>query len=715
MIRKLGLVLLSAVFTQMVIGQASSYTIQKAFFSSEKYDEFSPVFYKNGLVFCTNRNPNYISDYYDQQNKGLFKIYFVDTTSLEKWHSPRLFSKNLKTRYNDGPVTFSRNLDTIYYSRNLEVEGKLSDNSKTRNKLGIFYAVFNGKEWTNVRELRINNEWYNVTTPCLSPDGKKLFFSSDKPGGFGGYDLYYCEWKNDYWDDPVNLGPTINTNGNEGYPFINPAGELFFSSDGYPGLGGKDIFYSRLKDGKWLHPVLLDPPINSEYDDFGIITDSLISRGYFSTNRNKSVDIYHFETNFPQIFYSELQKVNQYCFTFSDSGKIAIDTINLEYIWDFGDGKKASGESVTHCFKGTGRYNVKLNIVERATGSLFFSKLIYNLDLRDFEQPYINSPDIVTQGDSIEFDGLKSFLPGYKILNYSWDFIDGGKMIGEKVKHAFKESGEFLVNLGLTLKSDSSGIIHKTGSSKKILVLNKNQKRPLNKSKADSIRTSFPDIRKYSNAHIKTIYSAETEIKRESVYKVELLSSKTKINSGNNYFVKVPPEYSIMEHFDPSDSIYHYLIDQQSDLMAVYPTYMEMRKKGYKDVHVILSLLEDPAEKELYNILKTFGNQADLYFDISNKFTSKAYIFLDQIIRIINKYPEIKLEIGVYTDNLNTHENNLISSQQRALMIANYLVTRRVKPNRLVAKGYGESKPVASNYLEINRRLNRRIEFTIVR
>ncbi len=161
-----------------------------------------------------------------------------------------------------------------------------------RNKLGIFYAVLEGKKWTKIRELRFNNEWYNVTTPYLSPDGKRLYFASDKPEGYGGSDLYYCEWKNDYWSDPVNLGPVINTKGNESYPFVNPAGELLFSSDGHPGLGGKDIFFSRPKDNDWLPPVRLDPPVNSQYDDFGIITDSLMSEGYFSSKRNKSVDIF---------------------------------------------------------------------------------------------------------------------------------------------------------------------------------------------------------------------------------------------------------------------------------------------------------------------------------------------------------------------------------------------------------------------------------------
>src|ERR1035437_11092455 len=98
-------------------------------------------------------------------------------------------------------------------------------------------------------------------------------------------------YQDSYWGEPVNLGPVINTTGNESYPFINASGDLFFSSDGHPGLGGKDIFFSQFSDTSWLAPVHLDPPVNSKFDDFGIITDTLFNEGYFLFNRKKSIDI----------------------------------------------------------------------------------------------------------------------------------------------------------------------------------------------------------------------------------------------------------------------------------------------------------------------------------------------------------------------------------------------------------------------------------------
>ncbi|HEX7494425.1 MAG TPA: PKD domain-containing protein, partial [Bacteroidales bacterium] len=528
MARKLVSVIMVAFLSQIILGQSETYSVKKASFSSDKYDEFSPVYYKNGIVFCSNRNLS-LSNRSTSQNKGLFKIYYIDTTGKADWESTKLFSKNLTTILNDGPVTFNSLRDTVYFSRNQDVSSKLSDISNPRNKLGIFSAVLIGGQWTKIRELRINNEWYNITTPCLSPDGKRIYFASDKPGGYGGSDLYYSQWKNDRWEDPINLGPAINTKGNESYPYINSSGELFFSSDGHPGHGGKDIFFSYFSDTAWIAPVCLDPPINSRFDDFGIVTDAQMKEGYFSTNRDKSIDIYHFKTNLPQILYNTIQKENQNCFMLNDTGALEIDATHLKYVWDFGDGEKASGIVVRHCFKGAGKYNVKLDVIDKATGNLFLSKLEYNLELLDYKQPYINSPETAVKGDTLSLDGVRSNLPGFKVLSYYWDFGDGYRSFGDNVRHAYKEKGEFIVNMQLTLKSELTGDIHKTGVSRKILIFNDIREKESYLTGKASLKTTLPDIRNSENALIKIRYSAESEFMKDAIFNVELLSSRKRI------------------------------------------------------------------------------------------------------------------------------------------------------------------------------------------
>lgn len=693
--------------------QQDTYTIKKATFSSDLYDEFSPVFYKKSIVFCSNRDNN-LTSYSTSQDKGLFKIYYIDTTKKKTWRNSALFSKSLTTRLNDGPVSFNSSMDTIIFSRNLEVSNSLRDISSQRNKLGLFSAILVNGNWSKIKELRINNEWYNVTTPCLSPDGKKLFFASDRPDGYGKYDLYYCIWRGDYWDDPVNLGPNINTTGNEAYPFINAAEELFFSSDGYPGLGGKDIFFTHYADATWMSPIPLDPPINSSFDDFGIITDSAMNSGYFSSNRGKSIDIYQFNTNIPQIFYAEFQKKNQYCFQFSDSGAITVDTLNLRYVWDFGDGQKAFGSIVRHCFPGPGKYDVKLTIIDKASGNLFFSKLSYKLDLKDFEQPYISSPDFLMMENEVEFDGLKSFYPGNEILSYVWDFGDGTRLVGEMVKHAYKTGGNFVVKLGLTLK-DSHGNIHKAGSSKKIVVFSSTQERSdYELMKPDSINDLL-DIRKYRNAHIETVYSAESEFKADGEFQVELISSNTKIRMDSSIFRNVPKNYSVKEIYDKNEGIYSYIVDQQNSLMATYFAYKEIMGCGFQTARTKFEILNDPAARELNNLKKVFGVLTDTYFDNNNRLTSKGYILLDQIVKIMNKYPVVKLEISVYTDNTGSPDNKLNFSRVYAQSIVDYLTDRGVASSRLIVKGYGGTKPIAPNFIKTDRTLNRRVDFYIVR
>ncbi len=351
--------LTTLLLTTASYGQLKTYDVEKAKLSSNKYDEFAPVFYRNGLVFCTNRNEG-IKTYSDDNDKSPFKINYIDLDKKLYWNDAALFSKELTSRLNDGPVSFNRSGDTLYFSRNLIVDGRISDIGGARNKLGVFSAVLSNGKWGKVRDLRFNLEWYNITTPWLSPDGQRLYFASDKPDGFGGFDLYYCQWKIDYWDNPVNLGPLVNTTGNEAYPFVNSEGAVFFSSDGHGGLGGKDIYYTKQLGSAWLTPVPLDPPINSKYDDFALIADSVLDEGYFSSKRGSSIDIYHYKTNIHQVFYSSEQRTNEYCFRFSESEKVlidekySIDEKYVRYVWLFGEGIQEQGLKVEHCFPGTG-------------------------------------------------------------------------------------------------------------------------------------------------------------------------------------------------------------------------------------------------------------------------------------------------------------------------------------------------------------------------
>ncbi|MCJ7448040.1 MAG: PKD domain-containing protein [Bacteroidales bacterium] len=707
------IILISFTLNQLSTGQQETYTVTKAPFSSKKYDEFCPVYYKNGIVFSTNRQSGSLTNYSSSQDRGQVKINYIDTTGKVAWRKSGLFSKSLKTHFNDGPVTFSSRGDTIYYSRNLQVDGNYRQLSTLRNKLGIFRAVLEGEKWTKIHEMGFNNEWYNITMPCLSPDGKRLYFASDRPDGYGGADIYYSQWRNGYWEDPVNLGPLVNTKGNESYPFINNAGEFFFSSDGHEGLGGKDIFVTKQQGTGWYPPVRLDAPVNSEFDDFGIITHANKNEGYFSSNRGKTIDIFRFNSDLLQVWLSEPQKENQYCFTISDTGSIQIDTLRLRYKWDFGDDSKVYGTNVRHCFPGPGRYSINLDITDRRTGNLFFRKLTYDIEIVDNDQPFISSPDYAIIGEAVEFDGLKSYCPGYNVTGYFWNFGDGTTEYGERVNHTFGESGEYNVRLGLTLKSQTTVDVVKRAVTKKVIVFRSEQDRASYIAGRPVVRQNLTDIRHFENVKVNGLYSAETDFSREAVFQVVLLSSRAKTNLYSTFFRNVPAKYTVKELFDAEAGTWSYIVDEQMNLMATYPAYNEMVASGHSDARVRIFILKDPAEKELYILEKNNSLLTDTYFDANNSLTTRAYIMLDQVVMLMNKYPGIGLEIGVHTDNQGVSSNNLSLSQSRAQVIVNYMINRGISSKRLTAKGYGGNRPIASNTYPTDRRLNRRIDFTI--
>lgn len=691
-----------------ILSQQQPYMVKKAPFSTDQNDEFAPVFYRNGLVFCTDKGQAVNS-----QGQRTVKLYYADTTQNKR--SVKLLSKDLTTKLNDGPATFNRGFDTIYFSRNLVVDGSLKMLSTFRNKLGLFYAVTDEKGWGRVREMRFNTEWFNITMPCLSHDGKRLYFTSDKPDGIGGLDIYYSNWKNGYWEDPVNLGPKVNTEKNETYPFINETGELFFSSDGHPGLGGKDIFVTKQRGSDWYPPVRLNAPVNSEYDDFGIVTTPTMDEGYFSSNRGKSVDIYKFRSELIQVWFSEPQKENNYCFAVLDTGNLQVDTLRLEYVWDFGDNIKASGTRATHCFPGPGSYKVNLDIIDRLTGKLFFRKLSYDLQIIDYDQPYINSPDQAVAGEAVAFDAMKSWCSGYTITGYYWDFGDGTQKTGAGPEHTYSKAGEYDVRLGLALKSQVNGTIVKRAVTKKVKVFGSVSERNSFLANKPAIEKSYLDIMHYDNAIIKNYYSAEAEMLKEAVFQVEILSSGTRLELSNPIFRSVPSKYKVTEVQYPETGTWSYIIDQEMSLMAAWPAFNEMINSGFRGTVVRLNVLKDPAERELNILKRNYGVMTDTYFDARDRLVTNAYLMLDQVVMLMNKYPGLKLEIGVHTDNQGVPATLQFQSQKRAEVIMNYLINRGINSSRLTAKGYGSVRPIASNATWLDRRQNRRVEFSVIK
>ncbi len=204
--------------------------------------------------------------------------------------APEEFSKELNTKYHEGPLTFSADGSRVIFTRNNYNEGKSRKSADNVTKLKLYSADLRDGGWANVQELPFNSDEYSSGHPALSRDGKSLYFVSDRPGGRGGTDVYVARFDGGVWSQPLNLGPQINTKGDEMFPFVDENNVLYFASSGHPGsLGGLDIYHTSLNGGNQ-QVFHLEAPINSKADDFGLITDGTRSTGYFSSNRLKGDD-----------------------------------------------------------------------------------------------------------------------------------------------------------------------------------------------------------------------------------------------------------------------------------------------------------------------------------------------------------------------------------------------------------------------------------------
>ncbi len=276
----------------------------------EKPDYLPKILDRDKDKFVVNEMPNINTEYADFGAKPLNnKLYFVSardtkgkTYSWDKQPFLDIYQADyvdgivsniekvpgdVNTKYHDGTFCFSPDGKTMYFTRDNYYDRSYKTDTTGISRLKLFSAKLVNDEWTNVQELPFNNDNYSVGHPAVSPDGKKLYFSSDMPGGMGQSDLYYVDIKgdNDY-GKPVNLGPNINTEGRENFPFISKKGDLYFSSDGHLGLGGLDVFACKNVDGKFSRPRNLGVPLNSGKDDFAIYINDDTKNGFISSNRD---------------------------------------------------------------------------------------------------------------------------------------------------------------------------------------------------------------------------------------------------------------------------------------------------------------------------------------------------------------------------------------------------------------------------------------------
>ena len=273
---------------------------------NSKYSDFSPMFYNdNALVFASANDSSYFNTRrYKYNNQPYLDLYVakINQESQEVRDAIK-FSKKINTKYHEAAVTFSPDNQTMYFTRN-NYGKKLKRDKNGNNNLKIYMSKKVDGEWTEGEELPFNSDDYSTGHPALSPDGKQMYFVSDMPGSIGMTDIFVVDVLGDgQFSEPRNLGPEINTERKEMFPFISDK-KLYFSSDGHVGLGGLDIYEVAYdSEAGFLEVRNAGQPVNSKKDDFSYIVDEETQKGFFASNRRGGKgddDIYSFQRLLPE-------------------------------------------------------------------------------------------------------------------------------------------------------------------------------------------------------------------------------------------------------------------------------------------------------------------------------------------------------------------------------------------------------------------------------
>ena len=273
---------------------------------NSRYSEFAPMFYENNqVVFASSADSAFFhTRRYKWNDQPYLDLYVAKMNEqTDELRGAVKFSRKINTKYHEAAVTFSPDRQTMYFTRN-NYGKKLKRDRYGVNHLKLYMSHKVDGQWTEAVELPFNGEDYSTGHPAMSPDGKQLYFVSDMPGSIGDTDIFVVDvYEDGRFSEPRNLGPGINTEGKEMFPFVNNQ-KLYFSSNGHIGLGGLDVYEVALDGENGPGEVKnLGKPINSNKDDFSYIVDEETQRGFFASNRRGGKgddDIYSFQRLLPE-------------------------------------------------------------------------------------------------------------------------------------------------------------------------------------------------------------------------------------------------------------------------------------------------------------------------------------------------------------------------------------------------------------------------------
>ncbi|MFN8356786.1 MAG: OmpA family protein [Spirosomataceae bacterium] len=659
---------------------SGSYKVEYLNINSGKAD-FSPMYYKNGLVFVSGRGEGAgIKRIFNWDKSAFLDLYYLNDLSAiggggsaglgggtdkttkklkgpgrylgnDEYTAPTAndsrtvgvyggtgvnmglgyeetplsesdrFSKTLNSKYHEGPATFTRDGSKVIFTRNNYNNGKYKESSDGINKLKIYTAEEKAGSWGNIQDVPFNSDEYSVGHPALSKDDKYMVFASDMPGGFGGTDLYIVSYTNGTWGTPVNLGKEINSKGNEMFPYVDENGNLYFSSDGHPGLGDLDIFFSEMRNGTPVGKIFnLGAPINSPKDDFGIITDGERKTGYFSSSRKRGGtddDIYRFTREGPMYPCRDLTIA-----VYDADTKMPLDNATVDISGTKPDAKSTDVEgNAKLCLEDNQEYMFKATRSGYQANTIGFSLKGESDDAPSrIEIPLMKIKDTVTTVPVTDASANRISVPG-KVST-----VRG-------IVRSQKDS-QPMAGVTVILKNDCDGSIQQY--------------------------VTGPDGRY---------------------------------------------EFDVIAGCD-------YTLEAMKDNFGTKGNKIKKVKAGEAPpvINSDLKMFEEGDIVQIENIYYNF-NSAMIRSDAARE--------LDKVVAMMKKYPKMRIELRSHTDSRGNDASNMSLSDRRAKCAVAYLKKKGIRATRLEAHGYGESQLVNEcangvTCTEEQHQQNRRTEFKVL-
>lgn len=730
--------------------------------------EFSPVVYEDKLVFVSEQNPDIVNyEQYDFNGKPYLNVFFTDLKNEVPAGSKKTFSRKVNSSYHDGPVCFNKEQNVLYLTRVNYIEKK---DKNFVNRAKLFRSEKSGKTWGKLKPFEYNADEYSVAHPALSDDGNFLFFSSDMPGGFGGMDIWECKKGKEGWERPVNLGPDVNTAGNEEFPHMRKDGMLFFSSDGLPGFGGMDIFSCKQIAGKWILNRNEGLGINSFADDFGIFfLDE--HKGYISSNRDGSVgadDIYKFTFSAKLISLDGTILKSQDIFDAVKNIKIFLEDEAGNHLKDTRtneigyfrfdnlspdkkymikiDENDANFGGQKHYYYADAHNQVMRVTVMNEKGE---KHVFRNLPVEPNTVPELTIPDDVTLGGNL----LYGENPSNPISNKQITLKDGnGNVIEQVTTNAF---GSFvfsklppdenyfieLSELDGSLPADAM-IILTNKSGKQVKIVRADAKGGFKFSLLASDKTTIEELKvtdtdllmdlvgKLLGQDKNTLAGAKIYLMDEKGVAIDTVITDEagqfefkKLQAGRNYMVNVDENDARLNGMDKlfiadlKGRIVKELV--RSKFKGFSFNLLESEKTNLKQIYVDdpwLEVLElkNKKDKDQITIVE------NVYYGLNEyKFDDAGRRVMDKVVQIMKVNPNLNIEISSHTDSRAADKFNQTLSQKRAKYAVDYIISKGVGGKRLSAVGYGESKLINKcgnnvNCSEEEHAQNRRTEFKIV-